>query len=275
MVEASSEVLGGMSHVLRVTRYRFRATFGRRWGDYLSIVLLVGLLGGLAIGAVAAARRTQSSFTTFLASTNPSDLTIAVFPPGSGASEGGYSAKLTAGIKQLPDVKRVRSWVEPFGLPLGSNGAPRLSALSNVTVVGSVDGLSFDMDRPGVIQGKMADPARADQFVTTPAGAQFAHWHVGEAVPFGFYTAQQIGSSAFASGKVSPTVRVDATLVGIVQFSDSIVQDQVDQYPTFALFTPALTDAFVARGMTFATYYAIQTSHGGRDVPSWSGRSRT
>ena len=257
-----------MSQVLRVARYRFRATFRRRWGDYLAIVLLVGLLGGLAIGAVAAARRTQSSFTTFLASTNPSDLSIAVFPPGNVGSEGGYSAKLTTSIKQLPDVKRVRSWVQPLGVPLRPNGVPQLSTLSNVTVVGSVDGLSFDMDRPGVIEGKMADAGRTDQFVTTPAGARFAHWHVGEAVPFGFYSGRQISSPEFGTAKVTPTIRVDATLVGIVQFSNSVIQDQVDEYPTFALFTPALTDTLVARGMTFTTYYAIQTVHGGRDVPA-------
>ena len=49
-----------VSHVFRVATYRLRATFGRRWSGYLAIVLLVGLLGGLAIGSIAAARRTQS-----------------------------------------------------------------------------------------------------------------------------------------------------------------------------------------------------------------------
>jgi hypothetical protein len=108
-----------MSQVLRVAWYRFRATFRRRWGDYLAIVLLVGLLGGLAIGAVATARRTQSSFTTFLDSTNPSDLSIAVFPPGNVESEGGYSAKLTTSIKQLPDVKACAAVSNPSGSPWG------------------------------------------------------------------------------------------------------------------------------------------------------------
>jgi len=60
----------------RVAWYRFRATFGRRWGGLLAIVLLVGLIGGLAMGAVAGARRTQSSFPAFLRSTNPSDLLV-------------------------------------------------------------------------------------------------------------------------------------------------------------------------------------------------------
>jgi hypothetical protein len=43
---------------LRVAPYRFRATFGRRWGGYLALVVLIGLVGGLAMGSVAGAQRT-------------------------------------------------------------------------------------------------------------------------------------------------------------------------------------------------------------------------
>jgi hypothetical protein len=59
-----------MSQVRRVAWYRFRVTFGRRWGGYLSVVLLIGLIGGIAMASTAAGRRTQSSYPTFLASTN-------------------------------------------------------------------------------------------------------------------------------------------------------------------------------------------------------------
>ena len=45
--------------VLSVAWYRFRVTFGGRRGGYLTVVLLAGLVGGVAMGAVAAARRTQ------------------------------------------------------------------------------------------------------------------------------------------------------------------------------------------------------------------------
>jgi len=58
--------------------YRYRATFADIAG-YLIIVLLIGLIGGVAMASVSAGRRTQSSYPTFLASTNPSDLTMAVF----------------------------------------------------------------------------------------------------------------------------------------------------------------------------------------------------
>jgi hypothetical protein len=45
----------------RVAWYRFKSTIGRRRGDYLSVVVLVGLTGGIAMGSLATARRTQSS----------------------------------------------------------------------------------------------------------------------------------------------------------------------------------------------------------------------
>jgi hypothetical protein len=64
---------------LRVASYRSRATFRRRRGRYLALVLLIGLVGGVAMGALSAARRTQSSFSTYLASTNPSNLTVSVY----------------------------------------------------------------------------------------------------------------------------------------------------------------------------------------------------
>ena len=66
--------------VLRVAWYRFLATFTRRWAGYLSLVLLIGLVGGVAMGSITAARRTQSSFSVFLASTSPSDLSVPTFP---------------------------------------------------------------------------------------------------------------------------------------------------------------------------------------------------
>src|SRR5215469_5628610 len=95
---------------VRVAGYRFRATFGDRWGGYLALVLLIGLVGGLALGAVAAARRTQAAFPAYLASTNPSDLTaltgLAVSPHPGGS---GYDPALVRKIAALPGVRRVEN----------------------------------------------------------------------------------------------------------------------------------------------------------------------
>ena len=88
---------------LRVSGYRLRATFGRRRGAYLSLVLLIGLVGGLAMGALAAARRTESSFPTFLASTNPSNLSLgtAIYNPALGYTTG-FDGRLVDTIARCP-----------------------------------------------------------------------------------------------------------------------------------------------------------------------------
>jgi hypothetical protein len=81
-----------------VARYRFRATFGRRWGSYLALLHLIGGVDGLAMGSVAAARRTQSSFPVFVASAHPADLEglTAFVNGGSGAAARGYNPTLIA-----------------------------------------------------------------------------------------------------------------------------------------------------------------------------------
>src|ERR1700722_13114530 len=105
--------------------YPFRATFHRRWGGYLAIAVLVGLLGGLAMGSIAAARRTQSSFPVYLASTNPSDLSIptADWQPGS-PNSAGSNLSIARSLARLPHVKSVENEFNINAQPLGPDGFP-------------------------------------------------------------------------------------------------------------------------------------------------------
>ncbi|HJZ06812.1 MAG TPA: hypothetical protein VJ283_01935, partial [Trebonia sp.] len=106
-------------NVLRPAWYRLTVTLRRRWAGYLGLVLIIGLTGGVALGAAAAARRTESSFPVFLASTNPSDLTVQ------------YQASPSAGlppfarvVEGLPLVRHAESAIEPVADVLGPGGAP-------------------------------------------------------------------------------------------------------------------------------------------------------
>jgi hypothetical protein len=169
---------------LRIAWYWLRANFARRWSNYLVITLLIGLLGGLSIGSIAAARRTQTSYNVFLKSTNPSDLSVLLGAPN-----------LSSDFARLPLVRHVAA-VQFFlaGFPAGSHGSPSTTnAIGNgdVSPVGSLGSEYFRQDKLAVIQGRMANPRRANEFVMTAHAERLMGWHVGQSVPMYFYTIPQ------------------------------------------------------------------------------------
>jgi hypothetical protein len=209
---------------LRVTWYRFVTTFGRRWTGYLTLVLLIGFIGGIGMASVAVARRTQSSFASFLASTNRSDLSVTIQAP-----------LLTTELGRLPGVERVEAALESLNaFPVTPKDTPVLPAAftsGEVQPIASIDGEYFNQDRVTVTAGRMADPRRADEFVATSTAARLLGWHVGEVVPMGFYTNSEGPSS-------KPNLRLSMTLVGTVVFNNEVVLDDVDRLPAYLLFTP-------------------------------------
>ena len=115
-------------NVLRPACYRLTVTLRRRWAGYLGLVLIIGLTGGVALGAAAAARRTESSFPVFLASTNPSELTVQYSSQYAG--ELPPFARVVGG---LPLLRHAESAVEPVADVLGPDGAPRRPASPRVS----------------------------------------------------------------------------------------------------------------------------------------------
>jgi hypothetical protein len=254
--------------LLRFSRYRFLRTFQQRRGAYLSLVLLIGLVGGLSMGALAAARRTESSFPEFLASTNPSNLSLgtALWNPALGYTTG-YNAPLVAAIARLPHVRRAESYAAIYSAPIGANGKVTAAAeKANFDVNGSVDGLYFNQDRVTVVQGRMADPTRANEIMMTVGAADSLRLHVGQTVTWGTYTNAQFESTAGAPPL--PALHEKLTLVGTVVLNNAVVQDEIDANgPTTAILTPALTRQLVKCCANYSFTY-LQLDQGSRDVPA-------
>src|SRR5664280_1234814 len=214
---------GDVSRVLPVAWYRFRSTLRRRLPGYLSIVLLVGLVGGLAMASLAGARRTQSSYPTFLASTNPSDLTVSAVALNSNAADG--SSAFTKQISHLPGVKRVRDLIAPIVIPLTRKGAARVELGNVLQVYGSLDGELRQQDRLTTIRGRLTDPRRVDEVEMTANAAAYLHLRIGQKILLGAFTTRQTESAGFGTTKVQPRVRIEATLTGTVVFNNQVVQD--------------------------------------------------
>ena len=107
-----------IERALGVVRFRVRASIHRRWRGYVSLVVLVGLVGGLGLGSLAAARRTQSSFSTFLGATNPSDLLVSIYGGSGSANNPNYNPALIQAIARLPHVRHVAAAMLLVGAPL-------------------------------------------------------------------------------------------------------------------------------------------------------------
>ena len=255
-----------------VVRYRVRGSFHRRWSGYLALVVLVGLVGGLALGSLAAARRTQSSFSTLLAATNPSDLIVSIYGGGSGDVDNpNYDPALTEAIARLPHVQHVAPALELTGAPLTPNGTPRIRVTGLAYPVASVNGLFFARDRLGVSAGRMSSPQRADEIVMAPVVAKLLGFHVGQSIPYGFYDQAQQGEPGFGTNAVQPAIRVNFKLVGLASLNSEIVEDDVDVLPTFIPLTPAFTKEVLAHaGEQFsgALTFGIQTVGGTGTVPA-------
>lgn len=241
---------------LQVGWFWLRASLRRHWANYLAVVLLVGSLGGLAIGAVAAAQRTASSYNIYLASTNPSDLTLTIGAPN-----------ISSELAKLPHVRSVAlSSYSVNAFPAGRSGEPTFPpALTSgsVTITGSMKKEYFTEDRVSVVEGRMANPHKANQFIAEVGAAEALHWHLGQIIPMDFYTDKQAESPDFA--KLKPTARISMHLVGLVIVNADVLADEIDRKPQLLIMTPATTRLVVNNGFHYDEY-AIQLKGGVREI---------
>jgi putative ABC transport system permease protein len=250
-----------MTHGLHVAWYRFRASFGRRWTGYLSIVLLIGSVGGVAMASIAGARRTESSFHQFLASTNPSDLALvtAIYHP----DPTGYDAHLIQEIRRLPYVTRVESQGGYEAEVAGPTGHLNKSSLSSsaVTLYSSVDGHDYKMDRLVVLSGRLPNPHRRDEVAITPDAARLLKARLGSKLSLGVVGDLQ---STTNCQTCKPTYQGVVTVVGIVITSNGLIVDDTDRAPTIFA-TPAFTKPLL-RCCVDPTISFLQISGGSRNL---------
>ena len=239
--------------VPQIAWYRFRVTWRRRRGGYLTVVLLVGLLGGLAMATVAAARRTQSSFPAFLARTNSSDLAVSLGSSG-GQGGNGYFPDVLKQAPRLPHVKGAESAVIVIYSALVTPGGTHQFDVT-APILGSVDGAFFNHDRFTVTRGRMAKPDRADEIMVNELEAEKLGLHVGQVVNVEVDSTKTNG----------PQEHVDVKVVGIGVGNSGVVQDDVDRSPLI-IATPAFTRPLLDC-CVYGTLLLVQLDHGSRDVP--------
>jgi hypothetical protein len=219
------------------------------------------------MAAVAGARRTQSSFPTYLASTHPADLeAFDAFQPISGS---GFSPKANREIAHLPYV---RSETPVVGFDGTLQILTQLQGTSTPgealpAVEGSPSGEYVTHDRATVVQGRLFDPSRLNEFMLSAGAARAADLHLGSTIRIAFFSDAQAASPSFAGYPVNkPHLLITLKLVGIIDSNQQIVQDD-DQAlgDQIAVLTPALTRQLEGC-CAYYTYLTLDLKGGGRHV---------
>ncbi|MGA8296408.1 MAG: FtsX-like permease family protein [Acidimicrobiales bacterium] len=236
---------------LRAASYRFAVTFRERRSSYLTVVILVGLVGGLALGAIGGARRTQSSYSTYLASINPLNLEIGTaFDNPSLGSSVGYDPRVAPKLAQLPFVRTVETVVGFDGNIAGNvTGAHlRVGAGEKPPVFeAGLGGEYITEDRVHLVAGRLANPADPHEAIMNAQAAQELGVHLGSVIRFGLNSDDQERLIASSNGPSSlpPVKVVSIKLVGLVVFPFQVVEDQYDALGSAEILaTPALAREF-------------------------------
>ena len=152
---------------------RTRSEFRSSWRPWLALALLVGLAGGVAIAAVAGARRTATAYPRLVAWSNAADIETGEFPPG---VDPGRAMDRIAALASVLAWSRIDTVTGGFVLPSGKR-------LVNPQLFGVSDLRGQFLTRIGrakVLDGRMFDPGAKDEAVVDFAVAQAQGIHVGD-----------------------------------------------------------------------------------------------
>jgi ABC-type lipoprotein release transport system permease subunit len=198
---------------------------------FLGLAVLVGVGGGVALGAFAGARRTSAAVPTFLSYDLPDNggfvfRSLSSPPVSSGeAANSLVLAPAERRVVQLPEV--VAHFRAPY-LFLATDRTGRTNNVGGLNTIGLADRDLFRrVDRPMVLEGRLPDAAAPFDVAVNELAARKRHLHVGSRVQLYAYSAHQFAggglTGSVSNGPQAPagpafTVRVRA----IVRFPQDV-----------------------------------------------------
>ena len=172
----------------------------RRWRSLLVLALLVAIAAGTVMTAVAGARRGASAVDRLVDQTLPA--TLAVLP-----NQPGFDWEP---VRALPEVEALATIViagyKTDGMPVVQTFTPP---------PGDAE-MMWTIERPVVLDGRVADPTRPDEAVVTPAFAQTHGKGVGDTVTFDLFSPEQVDAGESYEDVPADGPAVEATIVGVV-----------------------------------------------------------
>jgi hypothetical protein len=231
--------------------YWWRATVRRSWRQSLVLALLTGLLGAVALGAMAGARRTDTAYGRYLAASRISDALVDV----PGILPGTPVLRPISQISSLPGVVSHVAYIGVYAYPVVHGHVDPSFATNGVDA--SLDGEWFTQDRATVLAGRLPRLGSASEIVLTPLIARLFRTGVGGHVTYAYHRVNADGEPA--GRQFTHTYRVAA----IVEVPPALV-DESDQQEG-AILPPGATRQ-VLSSFTYAEV-GLRLAHGAAGIP--------
>ncbi|MBO0788415.1 MAG: ABC transporter permease, partial [Actinobacteria bacterium] len=227
-----------------------RAGLRGGWRAWLALALLLGVMGGIALGAAAGAWRTETAYPRLLRWAHASDLQLLYV--GSGQNAGSYG-QVSAQRRQARYYRALGRLPQVAGLSraaLLQVYAPHVLS-QNTQVYASADGgLGTSVDRVKILAGHRPDPADASAAVINPMLADVEHARVGGTVTL-LGVPDRHGNPDLAHAF---PLRFRVAAIGV--FDTQVVPAATGDYPT-ALLTPAFLRARAAGRIPWMPAYGV------------------
>jgi hypothetical protein len=269
---------------------RWRAEVRAKWRTTVVLTLLVGIGGGVALTAIAGARRADTAMPRFVAYTLPDDGSVLFgsnpFSPPPVHGSAAYSLApppYAQRVVRLPQVATYFRKLYLFMVP----GRARGSSLGSLNVFGAADASMFrGVDRPVIVAGRLPDPANPVQVAVNELAAEKGHLRVGSSLRLSAYSASQVRNGGLTAGisggatrqqpagpsfivRVAAIIRLpsDVSAIGpIIAKQDVSYEGQENLYTTPAFLKRLATGLGIpVQQMPVMGFYSFRLRHGAAD----------
>jgi FtsX-like permease family len=226
----------------------FNAQVRHRWRSWLAITILISLVGGVVMAAIAAGHRTDSAIPRFVTA--------------HGFDAEVYSTRSAPGIARLPGVTSVTPVIGP------DNGTPKCAcshpiALSDFGVVTRKTGGNAIFN---LVSGRLPDPSNPHEVVASYTLQHDEGVQLGSIISVPFYSRSQASAVNDATGAPPPPKGPTVSL-RVVGFEATEFDFPSGATPDYLLWaSPAFTREVLPR--VGASYlYFVRLRHGAADLP--------